>query len=140
MELQSFNTEKLITVIEPIERLFEGNKIFVKRDDLIPFSFGGNKARKTVYFFRDILEGGYDTVVTYGAGSSNHCRVVANMAAKYGLSCYIISPLEKYCETINSRLVALFDAEIIKTPLECVSDCISSQMQRLSPAISRVFL
>ena len=71
----------------PIQKLGEtsGNTLFMKREDLIPFSFGGNKARKAEYFFKEIDEGGYDCVVTYGSSSSNHCRVVANLAAARGL-------------------------------------------------------
>ena len=30
------------------------NNIYIKRDDLLPISFGGNKARKAVNFFREI--------------------------------------------------------------------------------------
>lgn len=30
----------------------EQNNIYIKRDDLFPFSFGGNKARKAVNFFK----------------------------------------------------------------------------------------
>ena len=32
----------------------EQNNIYIKRDDLFPFSFGGNKARKAVNFFKEI--------------------------------------------------------------------------------------
>lgn len=34
-----------------------GNKTYIKRDDLIPLSFGGNKARKAFNFFREIDAG-----------------------------------------------------------------------------------
>ena len=47
------------------------NNIYIKRDDLIPISFGGNKARKAMNFFKEIDQGGFDCVVTYGSGSSN---------------------------------------------------------------------
>ncbi len=45
------------------------NNIYIKRDDLIPISFGGNKARKAMNFFKEIDQGGFDCVVTYGSGS-----------------------------------------------------------------------
>ena len=41
----------------------EQNNIYIKRDDLFPFSFGGNKARKAVNFFKEIDNGDFDTVV-----------------------------------------------------------------------------
>ena len=70
----------------------EQNNIYIKRDDLFPFSFGGNKARKAVNFFKEIDNGDFDTVVTYGSSSSNHCRVISNMATVRNIPCYIISP------------------------------------------------
>lgn len=108
------------------------NSFFIKRDDLIPFSFGGNKARKAVYFFNEILSNDYDIVVTYGSGSSNHCRVVANLCSKYDLKCIIISPEEEYKETFNSSLVNKFGAEIIKAPIDKISDTIDNIMSELS--------
>lgn len=63
----------------------QGNKLYIKRDDLVPYSFGGNKARKGVLFFEEIEKGGYDCVVTYGSSHSNHCRIISNMAAARGL-------------------------------------------------------
>lgn len=107
------------------------NEIFVKRDDLLPFSFGGNKARKAELFFKEIEKGGYDTVVTYGSGSSNHCRIVANMAVAKGLRCVIISPEEGYEETANSKMVRMFGAEIVKTPVSEVSSTIDRIMEKL---------
>ena len=78
-----------ISQIYPVEET-GGNRIFIMRDDLLPYSFGGNKARKARLFFEEIDAGGYDAVVTYGSGGSNHCRVIANMAAARGLGCRII--------------------------------------------------
>ena len=94
----------------PIQKLGEtsGNTLFMKREDLIPFSFGGNKARKAEYFFKEIDEGGYDCVVTYGSSSSNHCRIIANMAAAMGLSCHVISPEENRELLYNTKLVEKF--------------------------------
>lgn len=69
------------------------NTFFIKRDDLIPFSFGGNKARKAKYIFDDILQSNYNVVVTYGSKVSNHCRVISNLCAKNGIKCIIVSPL-----------------------------------------------
>lgn len=114
------------TIIQKLE-----NNLYIKREDLIPVSFGGNKARKAVRFFEVIDAGGYDTVVTYGSSSSNHCRIVANMAAARGMKCYIISPEESSVETFNSKLMHLFDAEIIVVPVEKVHDTIEEKLYSL---------
>src|SRR5699024_2224368 len=83
------------------------NQIFMKRDDLIPFSFGGNKARKAKYFFEEIIEGEYQVVITYGSKFSNHCRVIANMCKKYDLKCVIISPFGSEETNLNRSLIEL---------------------------------
>lgn len=107
------------------------NEIYIKRDDLIPYSFGGNKARKGKLFFEEIDRGDYDCVVTYGSSHSNHCRIVANMAAERGMRCYIIGPAEKAEETANSRLMKLFDARIETVPVEQVRDTIEARLRVL---------
>ena len=50
MELQNKNMRQN-TAIESLSISFNENKIFIKRDDLFAFSFGGNKARKAKKYF-----------------------------------------------------------------------------------------
>ena len=109
---------------------YRGNHLFVKREDLIPFSFGGNKARKAQLFFRVIDQGNYDCVVTYGSGSSNHCRVVANECCRRGIPCCIISPEEASERSFNSQMMELFGAEIITVPVSEVHDMIEARKHR----------
>ena len=95
------------TIIHKISGTLSENNVYMKREDLIPFSFGGNKARKAVLFLEDIIKNKNDIVVTYGSSSSNHCRIVANMAAARKLKCYIVSPEEDYETTKNSEMVTI---------------------------------
>ena len=106
--------------------------LYVKREDFIPYSFGGNKARKAYYFFEEIDKGGYNYVVTYGSSHSNHCRVIANMAAERKIPCLIIGPSEVSETTYNSILMKLFGAKIITVPVEEVHDTIEKELERLS--------
>lgn len=108
-----------------------GNLLFIKREDLIPYSFGGNKARKGFLFFEDIDKGGFDCVVTYGSSHSNHCRVISNMAVARKLPCYLIGPVEVSNETYNSRFMNLFGAEIITVPVSQVHDTIEQKLAEL---------
>lgn len=110
---------------------FHNNQLYIKREDLIPFSFGGNKARKAQLFFEDIDHGDFNCVVTYGTSNSNHCRVIANMAAARDMRCYIISPEEASDETYNSKMMRLFGAEITVVPVEQVHDTIESKLTEL---------
>lgn len=119
--------------VTPIQSLgeFEGCRLYVKRDDMIPYSFGGNKARKGFLFFDEIEKGEYDCVVTYGSSHSNHCRIIANMAAARELPCHIVSPAENADRTFNSRLMELFGAGIITVPVEKVHDTIEAKLEEL---------
>ena len=110
---------------------FQGNSLFIKREDLLPFSFGGNKARKAELFFRTIEQGGFDCVVTYGSDSSNHCRVIANECARRRLPCLIISPLESEGGSFNQQMVKLLGADIRKVPLDKVSGAIDRTLEEL---------
>ena len=110
---------------------FQGNSLFIKREDLLPFSFGGNKARKAELYFRVIEQGGFDFVVTYGSGSSNHCRVIANECARRRLPCLIISPLESEDGSYNQQMVQLLGADVRKGPLNKVSEEIDRILEEL---------
>lgn len=110
---------------------YKGNHLYIKREDLIPFSFGGNKARKAQLFFQEIEKGEYDSVVTYGSGSSNHCRIVANECCRRGLLCYIISPEEASKPTFNSQMMDMFGADITTVPVSEIHVTIESKIAEL---------
>ena len=124
------NIENITT---PINYLGDeiGNKLFIKREDLIPYSFGGNKARKAQLFFEDIQQGDCDCIVTYGSSSSNHCRVISNIACSKNLPCYIISPQEVSIPTYNSKMMKLFGAEIVTVPVNEVHATIENKLFEL---------
>lgn len=120
------------TPIQKLNMRLNDNAIFIKRDDLIPFSFGGNKARKAKLFFEDLESQKSDCVVTYGSSSSNHCRIVANLAASKGLKSIIISPVETSKTTFNSQMMVLFGAEIISCMVSEVKDTIDGELSRVT--------
>ncbi len=64
--------------------------IYVKRDDLLPGSGGGNKTRKLEFCLADALDQDKDSIITCGAVQSNHCRLTAAWSAKEGLDCHLI--------------------------------------------------
>jgi D-cysteine desulfhydrase len=91
--------------IYSLNRFDNGNNCYIKRDDLLPFSFGGNKARKGVLFFEDWRRKKSDCILTYGSSSSNHCRVIANLAIIDNLPCHIITPKEQMKDTFNRKII-----------------------------------
>ena len=50
---------------------YEGSNIYIKRDDKIKYSYGGNSVRIAVEFFKDMYEQGSDAVISYGSRHSN---------------------------------------------------------------------
>lgn len=117
------------TPIVPLSGDYGNNQFYIKRDDLIPFSFGGNKARKAAEFYKEIKEQEADVIVTYGTNASNHCRIVANMAASMGIDCHIISP-DGHVEILNNTfMVTQFGATIEHCPIEMVSKTIEYRME-----------
>lgn len=124
-----------------IQRLseYENNRLYIKRDDLYPVSFGGNKARKGELFFREIDASGADCVVTYGSAGSNHCRVIANLAAARGMPCRIVTASGAEEQTANSRMAALFGASFVRCPVEEVHDTIETTLAELRAQGRRPF-
>jgi 1-aminocyclopropane-1-carboxylate deaminase/D-cysteine desulfhydrase-like pyridoxal-dependent ACC family enzyme len=64
--------------------------VWIKRDDLLGLSPGGNKTRKLEFLVADALAQGADTLITCGAPHSNHCRITLAAAVKEGLQCRFI--------------------------------------------------
>jgi len=67
-----------------------GPKIWIKRDDQLGLTPGGNKTRKLEFLVADALAQGCDTLVTCGAPQSNHCRITLSAAVKEGLKCRFV--------------------------------------------------
>ena len=105
---------------------FKNNNLYIKRDDLLPFSFGGNKARKAMYFLDEIKRTKSDCIITYGSNSSNHCRIIANLAASLKLKCIIISPKEDDESTFNLKMLDYFGADVIRCAISTVSKTIDT--------------
>ena len=99
------------------------NSLYILREDLIPYSFGGNKVRKALNFFDEIIKQGNDIVITYGSHSSNHARIIANMAFQHNIKCIVISPISD-ADSMNKLIIEHLNVEIIKTDLNKVSQTI----------------
>lgn len=124
-----FERELDETPIQELSDSYGDNHIFMKRDDLIPFSFGGNKARKAAEFYKEIKNSDTDVVMTYGSNSSNHCRIIANMAASMEISCHVISPEEHREVLNNTKLVETFGAVVETCPLTKVAETIEHRKE-----------
>ena len=96
MNLARFARRRYTEGYTPIEALprfsstLGGPNIYIKRDDLLGLSGGGNKTRKLEFLVADALQQGADTLITCGAVQSNHCRLTLAAAVKEGLKCRLV--------------------------------------------------
>jgi D-cysteine desulfhydrase len=81
------------TPIEKLSRLSDmlgGPALYMKRDDLLGLTAGGNKTRKLEFLVAEALTQGADTLITCGAVQSNHCRLTLAAAVREGMKCRLI--------------------------------------------------
>ena len=96
MNLAKFPRRRYTAGPTPIERIprfskaLGGPNIYVKRDDLLGLTAGGNKTRKLEFLVAEALAQGADTLITCGAIQSNHCRLTLAAAVKEGLKCRLV--------------------------------------------------
>jgi D-cysteine desulfhydrase len=90
-----------------------GAEVWIKREDLLPLAFGGNKLRNLEFLVGAALAEGADTLVTSGRRWSNHCRLTAAAGAKAGLDVHVVltgPPVEP--PGANQRLDELLGATV----------------------------
>jgi D-cysteine desulfhydrase family pyridoxal phosphate-dependent enzyme len=106
------------TIVEPLPRLAAllggGPRLLIKRDDAIPFGFGGNKVRKLALVAGRAQADGADTLITAGGVQSNHARATAAAAAKLGMrAVLVVNGAAADRPTGNALLDGLLGAEIV---------------------------
>lgn len=106
---------RLLRIKTPVIQIPDDNNgIYVKRDDMLPFSFGGNKVRIALEFINDMKSQGKDCIVGYGNTRSNLSRALANLCYLFKIPCHIISPADEdgtRIDTYNSKMVLSCDTK-----------------------------
>lgn len=130
-----------------------GNRVFLKRDDLLPFSFGGNKVRIARAFVADMIEQGCDALVMYGDLQSNLCRVLANLCHELGVPALMVATAHdqeahdqaahggsdrananstaEAPASFNERLVRRFGIDVLRCASDGIADAVDEAMDRL---------
>jgi D-cysteine desulfhydrase family pyridoxal phosphate-dependent enzyme len=80
------------TPIEDLPRLGAalGITLRMKRDDYTGFGGGGNKVRKLEYLMADALAQNAAVLITTGGHQSNHARMVAAAARRFGMEAVLV--------------------------------------------------
>jgi L-cysteate sulfo-lyase len=104
------------TPLQPLPRLSEalGGRVqlWIKREDLGPLAFSGNKLRNLEFLLGAALADGADTVVTSGRRWSNHCRLTAAAGAKLGLRVESVVSGPPVGRSTNLKLIELIGARV----------------------------
>lgn len=123
-----------VTPVQRLDSFCGDNEVWAKRDDLIPFCFGGNKARIARRLLGDMLARGATCMVAYGSTRSNLSRVMACACASVGARCVVITPSEgdgSRPASFNSVLVDALGAEVVPCDRGAVRQAVEATMGRL---------
>ncbi|WP_102225396.1 1-aminocyclopropane-1-carboxylate deaminase/D-cysteine desulfhydrase [Acidimangrovimonas sediminis] len=107
-----------------------GVSLSIKRDDFTGFGGGGNKVRKLEFLMADAVAQGVKVLITTGGHQSNHARMVAAAARKFGMHPVLVlrgNPPTQYQG--NLLLDRLFGAELEFLDPDAYFDLIGPRMQ-----------
>ncbi|OLO39347.1 D-cysteine desulfhydrase [Alkalihalophilus pseudofirmus] len=96
MNIEQFPRNRYTPFYTPIEKAsrlseaIKGPNIYIKRDDLLGLTEGGNKTRKLEFLIADAQAKGADTIITAGGIQSNHCRLTLAACVKENLKCILV--------------------------------------------------
>ena len=109
--------------------------IYVKREDCIPFSFGGNKVRIGAELMSEAERAGCDHIISYGSEASNLNRVMAHMAENRGMGCTVIikrdSAKEKSAH-FNELMLKNSRAHLVYCTRDSVRETVEEELSTLT--------
>lgn len=112
----------------------DGNSLYMKREDLLPFSMGGNKVRIAEALFRDMEEKGCDSMIIYGSVHSNLCRVLSALCYHRKVDCTMICSHEEdeeQTETNNETLIRWTGIPVVHCAKSEIADTVDNVMDLL---------
>lgn len=129
----------LPTPLEPALRLSEelGVDLTLKRDDFTGFGGGGNKVRKLEFLVAEATATGADVLITTGGHQSNHARMTAAVARRFGMSAVLVLRGNKPAVYQGNLLLdRLFGAELEFLDPDAYFSQIDGRMQAHADAAS----
>tara|TARA_B100001146_G_scaffold86325_1_gene76656 strand:+ start:1718 stop:2731 length:1014 start_codon:yes stop_codon:yes gene_type:complete len=118
--------------------------LWIKRDDLTGFGFGGNKVRSLEYLAADAMKKNSNILITGGSHGSNHVRTTMAVAAHLGLKgVAVLSGTRPSTKNGNLLLDQLLGAKLIFTGDENrsnIDDFIEDEVKRLQSLDERPYL
>jgi D-cysteine desulfhydrase len=135
-KIPTIKLASLPTPLDEAKRLADKiglSRLFIKRDDLTGLAGGGNKARKLEYDFAEIINGGFDVVITAVGIQSDHARMTAVAARKLGLDIKLVLGGPDF-EIAKGNLLLdfMFNAEIRYLVDDDANISLENEMQKWS--------
>lgn len=121
------------TPVQYLGRLPGGQDIFMKRDDLLGFSFGGNKCRIGMAFLEDMEQKGGDFMVSYGSPGSNLNRTMAGLCKSRDIPCLILVSEEEGAssKTFNRQIAERTGAKLAVCKKSHVAETVAQVLEEL---------
>ncbi|HYK94374.1 MAG TPA: D-cysteine desulfhydrase family protein [Candidatus Dormibacteraeota bacterium] len=114
------------TPLQPLERLSDAlggrAELWIKREDLGPLAFSGNKLRNLEFLLGAAVSDGADTIVTSGRRWSNHCRLTAAAGARLGLRVEIVVSGPPAAGSANLALIESLGATVHQAATDARSE------------------
>lgn len=125
-----FNLEEREKENTPVQRflldesLSNANSLYIKRDDLIPYAFGGNKVRLAKEFIKDMRANNKNALIMYGDLRSNLCRVLGFMCKAQSIPCLMVATSENGDGSVplNEHIVKRLNIEVLACPKNDVAN------------------
>lgn len=114
-----------------------GNHWYIKREDLLPYCFGGNKARIGLEYLRDMQAKGCNHMVAYGNARSNLCRVLSNLCAGAGVPLTILTPADddgQQRPSFNGKLCKALGARVVPCLKTAVAEAVDQTLAQIRAA------
>ncbi len=125
------------TPLQPMPRLSAAlggrAELWIKREDLGPLAFSGNKLRNLEFLLGAAVAHGADTIITSGRRWSNHCRLTAAAGAREGLAVHVVVSGPRVANSANVRLMR----ELGATVHEAATDARAEREQLVSEVASK---
>jgi len=86
--------------------------LWIKREDLGPLPFSGNKVRNLEFILAAAIADGADSIVTAGRRWSNHCRLAAVAGTRLGLDVHLVLSGPGVERSPNVALIELFGGTV----------------------------
>ena len=104
----------------PVQKIneFDHQHLWIKRNDMINDTYGGNKLARLEFILADVLKQKKSHVITFGGSGSNFCLALAIFCQKLGLECTVClfeQPVTKQVQQ-NIKLLHHFGAKIDYIP------------------------